>query len=117
MSIQGTWHSEVGSVLELEENGNEVTGRLDSTGDSGAFHEVHGSVDPRTDSNFRPLSFSVAWEGDFHSVTSYTGQYSNVDGNEQIEVVFLIANATESRVLWKSVGISSDIFTRTQPAE
>jgi len=117
--LNGTWYSSVGSKLVLEVNGTVVTGKFDSTEDPSAYVHVFGSaasVDPNP--NFLPVAFTASWPAgkDYGpSVTSYTGQYTNMNGNEQIEVVFLLADQVESRVLWKSTRIASDVFTRKAP--
>jgi len=118
--LNGTWYSKVGSKLDLEVNGSELKGKFDSTQDPSGYVPVFGSVasvDPNY-SNFLPVAFSAAWPAgkDYGpSVTSYTGQYTNENGQEQIEVIFLLANQVESTVLWKSTSIASDIFKRTHP--
>lgn len=117
--LNGTWYSSSGSKLELEVNSTKLTGKFDSTREPNGFVPVYGSVasvDPNPD--FLPISFSASWSaGDGYgpSVTSYTGQYTNKKDHEQIEIIFLMANQEESTVLWKSVGISSEVFTRNNP--
>ena len=117
--LDGTWYSSVGSKLELEVNGTVLKGRFESTQDPSGHLPVFGSVasvDPNP--NFLPVAFSASWpasEGYGPSVTSYTGQYTNKDDHEQIEVIFLLANQVESIVLWKSTCIASDVFTRKHP--
>ena len=116
--LNGTWYSSVGSKLELEVNGSELKGNFESTQDPGSA-PVFGSVanvDPNP--NFLPVAFSAAWPAgnDYGpSVTSYTGQYTNENGQEQIQVIFLLADQVESTVLWKSTSIASDVFKRTYP--
>ena len=117
--LNDTWYSAVGSKLDLEVNGSELKGKFHSTQDPSASVPVVGSVaGADANPNFIPVAFSAAWPaGDDYgpSVTSYTGQYSNEDGQEQIEVIFLLVNQVASTVLWKSTSIASDVFTRTQP--
>ena len=117
--LNGTWYSSVGSKLDLEINGSELKGKFYSTQDPDSYTTVFGSVasvDPSP--NFLPVAFSAAWPAgkDYGpSVTSYTGQYTNENGQEQIQVIFLLANQMESTVLWKSTSIASDVFKRTHP--
>ena len=118
--LNGTWYSSVGSKLELEVNGSELKGKFDSTQDPSGYVPVVGSVASAgpNSRNFLPVAFSAAWPAgnDYGpSVTSYTGQYTNENGEERIEVIFLVANQVESTVLWKSTSIASDLFKRTQP--
>lgn len=118
-SLYGNWYSSVGSQLVLQAGSasGELTGTFDSTQDPGPAMPLYGSASVTNDS-YCPVAFSVSWPASSSyppSVTSYTGQYSNVNGNEKIEVIFLLANQVESTVLWQSVSISSEVFTRTPP--
>jgi len=118
--LNGTWYSTVGSELDLEVNGSELKGKFNSTQDPSGPVPVVGSVATSVDPNptFLPVAFSAAWPAgkDYGpSVTSYTGQYTNENDQEQIEVIFLLANQVESTVLWKSTSIASEIFKRTHP--
>lgn len=114
--LNGTWHSSVGSKLELEVNGTVLKGKFDSTQDPSGYVTVSGSVaNVQPNPNFLPVAFSASWpagDGYGPSVTSYTGQYTNQNGHEQIEVIFLLANQVESTVLWKSTSIATDVFMR-----
>jgi hypothetical protein len=116
--LNGTWYSSVGSKLELEVNDIVLTGRFDSTQDSSGFVPVFGSVasvDP--DPNFLPVAFSASWPANKKygpSVTSYTGQYTNKNGHEQIEIIFILAKQAKNTTLWKSTSIASDVFTRNK---
>jgi hypothetical protein len=123
MAVSGKWYSPVGSMLVLEEHGAELTGKFDSTENpgGGAF-DVHGSVDPDVNQPDRALSFSVAWmKGSaplqYRSVTSYTGQYHKGDGEEVIDVVFLLVNETTPAQSFSSVSVASDVFTRNPPSD
>jgi hypothetical protein len=118
--LNGTWYSSVGSKLDLEVNGSELKGKFHSTQDPSGSVPVLGAVATSVDPNpaFLPVAFSAAWPAgkDYGpSVTSYTGQYTNENDQEQIEVIFLLANQVESTVLWKSTSIASEIFKRTHP--
>lgn len=118
-SLNGIWYSSVGSKLELIVDGTVLTGKFDSTQDPTGFVPVFGSVaSVQPNPDFLPVAFSASWPaGDDYgpSVTSYTGQYTNENGHEQIEVIFLLANQEKSTVLWKSTSIASDVFTREDP--
>ncbi len=117
--LNGIWYSSVGSKLVLEVDGTVLVGKFDSTQDPNGFVRVFGSVaSAQSNPDFLPVAFSASWPGgdDYGpSVTSYTGQYTNKDGYEQIEVIFLLANQVKSTVLWKSTGIASDVFRREDP--
>lgn len=116
--LNGIWYSSVGSKLELEVNGTVLKGQFYSTQDP-VLVPVFGSVaSVQPNPDFLPVAFSASWPaGDDYgpSVTSYTGQYTNKNGHEQIEVIFLLADQVESTVLWKSTSIASDVFTRKNP--
>ncbi len=117
--LNGTWYSVVGSKLMLQVNGTVLTGGFFSTQDPSGWVQVFGSVaSVQLNPNFIPVAFSASWpaaEGYGPSVTSYTGQYTNEDGHERIEVIFLLANQVESTLLWKSTSIASDVFVREKP--
>ena len=116
--LNGTWYSSVGSRLELRVEGNALKGHFHSTQATGRA-PVFGSVVDDPGSQFLPVAFSASWpagEDYGPSVTSYTGQYSNKNGHEQIEIIFLLADQVASTVLWKSTSIAWDVFTR-QPLE
>lgn len=120
MSVMGTWFSSTGSKLSIRAEGSELAGTFQSSQDGSVEQPVHGRIDQASDeATHRGLSFSVSWppaEGYPSSVTTYTGQYRHLrDGSEEIEVIFLIVDGTESRALWRSTGLSSDLFTRMRP--
>jgi hypothetical protein len=114
--LNGTWYSSAGSKLELIVDRTVLTGRFDSTQDPNGYLPLFGVVaESTTEPNYLPLSFSVSWppgDGFGPSVTSYTGQYSNQNGDEKIEVVFLLIDQVKSTTLWKASHIATDVFTR-----
>lgn len=112
--VNGHWESAVGSKLYLKADGSKLTGHFQSNEDPPLEVPIYGSVD-NTDKDFIPIAFTAYWPpklGEVPAVTSYTGQYSNENGKEIIETIFLLVNKTDSTILWKSTHIAYDIFTK-----
>jgi hypothetical protein len=110
----GTWKNELKSEMDLEVNGNTVTGQYrTAVGAPGEYEEfdITGVI------NGDLISFIVSW-GNYGSVTAWVGQHTvdETGGNELIEtqwqLVKNIAEATEPKALWGDVITGSDVFTR-----
>ena len=118
--VGGHWVSAVGSPLYLEVEEGKVTGHFRSTDDPVTV-PIHGSIAMSpTSPNFIPVAFSASWpktKAYDPAVTSYTGQYSNVNGVEQIEVIFLLETQATDTALFKTTQIASDVFMRPKPKD
>ena len=118
--LAGTWYSGIGSQLDLQVNGSQVSGTFTRKGTQG---KVIGSVDPDPTRPNRALSFSVAWVQDvtppqnFVSVTSYTGQYHKGEKPrpDVINAVFLLVDETSAQRQFASTFVGYDNFFRQKP--
>ena len=117
MGIEGKWFNELGSLMTIEPiGGNVFTGEYQTrVGDAGGIYSVSG----QTDGDQQSLGWTVGWvnndKGDSHSVTSWSGQYQTVGGDETITAMWLLTSDTTTPDDWKSTLIGKDVFTRMPP--
>ncbi|MCZ6707045.1 MAG: avidin/streptavidin family protein [Chloroflexi bacterium] len=118
MGIEGKWFNELGSLMTIEPIGaNVFTGEYQTrVGDAGGIYTVSG----QTDGDQQSLGWTVGWvnndKGDFHSVTSWSGQYQTVGGDETITAMWLLTMDTASGDDWKSTFVGKDVFMRLPPS-
>lgn len=120
MAIDGKWYNELGSWMELD---------LDSDGRTltGTYHSAVGNVvkeyrlvgrldgDPEASTG---VGWVVSWQNDesnAHSVTTWSGQYRVVDGQEFITTTWLLTEEGTPDQDWESTLVGKDLFSRTQP--
>ena len=112
MTIDGTYKSGYGSILEIVTEENRVTGRYETKFGRAI---VTGSVGSRE--NYTAISFSAFWPGsDQHheTVTTYSGQYQILHNGavEQINVVFLLATSGQFDENYQMNNVGYDIFKK-----
>jgi hypothetical protein len=124
MSIEGNWYNELGSQMQLSQNGASITGWYQTkVGDAGGKYDLVGSID--TAGSPTPNGQAVAWvvvwnnaaNGSSSSVTAWSGQYQIIGGQEEITTLWLLTRESPSQSDWSSTFINQDIFTRNPPNE
>jgi hypothetical protein len=121
MSLEGPWYNELGSTMQiypLAGNGS-VSGTYETAVSSGCAQGAF-NLAGRTDvgQGGQTVGFSVCWlnQGSrCNSVTSWSGQYQTINGEEQITALWLLTQATPPASDWASTLVGQDIFTRQPP--
>ena len=121
MGISGSWYNELGSQMDLNvDNKGSVTGQYwTAVGDATGRYPIVGwaeRVAGQTGST--AVGWVVLWlnaAGNSRSVTTWSGQYQIVNGEEHILTLWLLATETNPGDDWKSTLAGADIFQRTRP--
>lgn len=122
MSVAGTWYNELGSVMNLDVDGASITGEYQTAvGDASGTYSLTGSIDTGGDParNGQAIAWVVVWNnpyGNSHSVTAWSGQYQLIDGEEEIETLWLLTSETPPSQDWAATQVNKDTFTRTEPS-
>ncbi len=119
MSLKGHWYNELGSELVLVIDGNDIRGTCRTTvGDAPGVYRVVGLTDEAPSAGTQVVAFSVAWDnerGDLHSVTTWSGQYRQVDGDEVLVTFWARTLETEPNSDEQPTQVGKDLFRRTKP--
>ena len=121
MIVAGSWYNELGSQMDLNvADDGSVTGQYwTAVADAAGRYLLVGWAEPAAG-----VSGSVAagWPlcdahagRNSHSVTTWSGQYQVINGEEHILALWLLATETTVGEDWKSVLIDTDTFQCTQP--
>ena len=120
MGIDGVWYNELGSCMTLKVDGNYLSGTYETpVGDAKGVYQVRGMRVPGADKSDEALGFVVAWVNDLgssSSVTSWSGQWQIVDGEEEINTTWLLTSEENPDDDWKSTLVGRDIFRRNKPS-
>ena len=120
MNLNGTWYNELGSSMTLVVNGNSITGTYQTAvGDASGTYDLVGRTDTDNDAS-QAVGFVVVWQnqsGSSDSVTTWSGQYQNINGIDTIVTTWLLTQETNPNDDWASTIINKDIFTKTAPIE
>jgi hypothetical protein len=121
MSLEGTWYNELGSEMNLQVAGIEVTGTYQTAvGDAQGIYQLYGATDSEPTTPNQAVGFVVAWENEFgssHSATAWSGQWQLINGQETITTMWLLTSETDPTQDWQSTLVGKDVFTRTQPSQ
>src|SRR5215831_21398523 len=97
MSIEGVWHNELGSTMDLSERGDGgLTGEYNTAvGHACGDYALVGWADPEAGpTGATAVGFTVLWNneacGDSHSVTTWSGQLQHVGGEDVILTQWLL---------------------------
>lgn len=120
MSLKGHWYNELGSELVLTIDGNDVRGTFRTTvGDAPDVYRVVGLTDEAPSSDTQVVAFSVVWDNlrqwDLHSVTTWSGQYQRVAGDEVLATFWARTMETEPNSDAQPTRVGKDLFRRTKP--
>lgn len=111
-NFSGSWKNQNESTLELNVNGNDVSGRFESgVGDDGQtlWVDVEGRILDDL------ITFNAVYS-DFGTVVTWAGQLIATDGREEIRSHWLhmtnIPDEMEKKWMWYTNRIGADVFTR-----
>ena len=120
MAIDGKWFNELGSWMQvkLAADGKMISGTYHSAvGNVVKEYPLVGRLDSRPGES-TAVGWVVSWENaekDSHCVTTWSGQYRVVDGNEVIITTWLLTSEGDSEREWESTLIGKDLFSRKAP--
>ena len=127
MLLDGFWYNELGSVMELSvsENpngGSIITGTYQSkVGDAAGTYILTGITDEGTGDLTPNIGFAVSWinptYGNANSVTTWSGQLQEINGESVITTFWLLTQETPPASNWNSTRIGQDTFRKTQPTQ
>ena len=121
--LKGTWYNQLGSKLTINEvQEGELTGSYETAVSTsgcakGAFPLVGRT---NTNGNRQSVGFVVSWknaQSNCNSVTAWSGQLQNVNGEEQLVTTWLLTVETDPKNNWQSTYVNKDTFKRQLQAE
>jgi hypothetical protein len=121
MGVDGRWYNQIGSFMELIVDGATLRGtyRPAVGNESTGVFKLAGRIDTEPNPIGQALGFVISWKntdsGNSHVVTTWSGQYQEIDGQEMITAFWLVTRETAPSNDWLSTYIGQDIFTRTEP--
>jgi Avidin family len=117
MGLEGTWYSELGSMLDIAQiSDGTLVGTYETAVSNGCAQGKFALIG-RTDveSGGDTVGFAVTWKNDqssCNSTTSWAGQYQIVDGQEYLTAFWLLARESDAEEQWASTLVGEDVFTR-----
>jgi hypothetical protein len=121
-NLAGKWYSDLGAelVLSVRPDGKLEGAYISSVGDTSGAFDIVGLADGEEYRGNRCFGAVVLWRnkhGNFHSVTSWSGQYQIIDGEEVLATTWLLTKETEPHQDWLSTCVGSDVFRRVPVKE
>lgn len=117
MSIEGTWYNELGSVMKIVQDGASLVGTYCTpVGDASGQYTLMGQVNTQPASGGQAAGWVVVWtnnSGTSHSVTTWSGQYFNLNGEEEIIALWLLTSEVPIENEWAATQVGQDTFKRT----
>jgi hypothetical protein len=119
MFPSGLWYNELGSQMELNISGSDVSGWYYSAVGTAAYtYPLAGEINTQPSTYSQALGWAVAWTNAYqnaNSVTAWSGQYQTIDGEEEIIAFWLLTTETQEFNDWEATRVGKDLFTRTMP--
>lgn len=118
MDITGKWHNDLKSTLEITQVANgQIVGTYTTGASAGQCAQgtfvLSGVTD--TDAGGQALAFMVLWknsQSDCHTVTAWSGQAQNVDGEDRLSCMWLLTVDSSALSGWYATHVGEDIFRR-----
>jgi len=108
IDFSGSWKNELGSTMQLAQQGNELTGTYKSKVSSGGgttIGDLRGYVDGDL------ISFVVHWR-DFQAITSWVGQSEPNTGDKRINTLWQMTKQVAAGDEWASINAGADEFVK-----
>jgi len=119
MEIEGKWYNELGSVVNFEVNGGQLSGIYHTAvGDAEGIYPLTGRINTSVETG-QAIGFVVVWQNewrDSNSVTAWSGQTQVINGADTIITTWLLTDETPVEDDWKSTIVGKDTFTRIPQA-
>jgi hypothetical protein len=107
--------------MEVVFSENSIRGTYtNAAGQAAGDYEFLGVIEPEPTGTNQAVAWVVTWirksdQKNFHSVTSWSGQYQLIDDNETITAEWLLTSETDPTDDWSSTTVGHDIFRREPP--
>ncbi|MBN2082402.1 hypothetical protein JW859_09375 [bacterium] len=119
MAIHGVWYNRMGSELHIETDGDMIYGTYATRGEGGyGDYKVTGRMNNDPSRNGLAVGFIVVWHNNYinrQCVTSWSGQYQNINGFEEMPMSWVLTQVTDDADNWHSQMIGYDVFLREPP--
>jgi Avidin family len=130
LKLEGVWWNELGSMMKIEvdpEHPKTIHGHYHTN--VGSAQEKRYPLLGRCDNRglqCQMVAFVVAWNTDppaggeksvAPSVTAWSGQLQDVNGEEVITTTWLLDRLTDPSDDWESTLVGMDYFTRRRPSQ
>lgn len=126
MPLTGTWYNELGSTMTLTVTADPINGSIVSgtyvtaVGSAAGTYTLTGITDEGTGDATPNVGFTVSWtnlSGNSNSVTSWSGQLQNINGQDVITTFWLLTTETSVANDWDATNVGQDTFTTTPPTQ
>jgi len=121
MSIEGTWYNELGSQMNISISGSTISGTyVTAVGSASGTYVLVGQVDTQPAAGGQAAGWTVIWanaSGSSHSVTTWSGQYQESEGQEEILTFWLLTAEQLPQNDWAATNVGQDVFMRVQPSQ
>lgn len=119
-SLKGAWTNELGSTMVLNQSsdGSLLGCYNTAVGNAKNLYSVAGKTNLHIKDSCEAASLGivVSWNNDSHgdssSITTWSGQYQQVDGRERILATWLLTKETAPNDNWSSTRIGTNEFTK-----
>ncbi|AME28648.1 avidin/streptavidin family protein [Burkholderia sp. PAMC 26561] len=108
IDFSGSWKNDLGSTMQLTQQGDELTGTYDSNVSSGGV-TTKGDLRGYVDGDL--ISFVVHWR-DFQAITSWVGQCEPNTGNTKINTLWQMTKQVAAGDEWASINAGADEFVK-----
>jgi hypothetical protein len=119
MNINGTWYNELGSSMNIEQDGNQIFGSYQTAvGQAQGPYSLVGFVNPSPDAS-QTLAWTVTWQnasGNSLSTTAWCGQAQTINNVPTITAMWLMTGETAPAGDWGATQIGQDVFTPNPPS-
>ena len=113
-TVAGTWHSELGSELELHNTDGFLTGRYTSAVGSVRDPEpLLGFCTPPSGAGTVVVGFVVRWPVT-GSLTTWAGRYDSE--TDELSMTWVLESVTPSSSAWRATQLGQDQYRRAGPA-
>jgi hypothetical protein len=116
MGLDGQWYNELGSQMTLQIDGAQITGIYTTNVGATGTYTLVGALDLTPTPASQTFGFVVAWQ-QANSVTTWSGQYQLINGQETLTMLWLLTSETAPPNNWRATTVGEDLFTRTPPQE
>jgi len=121
MSIEGTWYNELGSQMNISVSGATISGTYwTAVGSASGAYAVVGQFDTQPTAGGQAVGWTVVWtnaSGSSHSVTTWSGQYQENQGQEEILAFWLLTSEQLPQNDWAATNVGQDTFVRAPPTQ
>ncbi|TCK31950.1 avidin family protein [Paraburkholderia sp. BL8N3] len=108
IDFSGSWKNELGSTMQIAQQGDGLTGTYESKVSSGGgttTGDLRGYVDGDL------ISFVVHWR-DFQAITAWVGQSEPNTGDTRISTLWQMTKQVASGDEWASINAGADEFVK-----